>query len=107
MCWQTWAGVIKEWREDRALLSLAYEYRHTSLCGRALAALAFAVWQNKAHRAALAFWAGNIAHRLLLRWHANIVRRKEVAEQTSQARCVHEAMQPHVSIPSSKPDLAV
>ncbi len=87
MCRQTWAGVVKEWREDRILLSLAFEHQHTSLCGRAHAAFVFAVWQAKAHRAALEFWAGNAAHRLLLRWHANIVHQKEMAAQTSQARC--------------------
>ncbi len=87
MCRQTWAGVVKEWREDRALLSLAFEHRHTSLCGRALAAFAFAVWQAKAHRVALEFWAGNAAHRLLMRWRTNIVRQQEVAAQASQARC--------------------
>ena len=86
--WQTWAGVVKEWREHRALLSLAFEHRHTSLCGRALAALTFVVWQDKANHAALEFWAGNAAHRLLLRWRASIVRRKEMAVQSSQARYV-------------------
>ena len=84
---QTWAGVVKEWKQERVLLSLAFEHRHISLCGRALAAFAFAVWQAKAHRAALELWATNAACRLLLRWRANVVHRAEVAAQTSQASC--------------------
>ena len=86
-CRQTWAGVVKEWKQDRVLLSLAFEHRHVSLCGRAFAAFAFAVWQQNACLAASEFWAGNAAHRLLLRWQANVARRTEVAAQTSQASC--------------------
>lgn len=86
MCRQTWVGVVREWKQDRVLLSLAFEHQHISLCGRAFAAFTFAVWQNKACRAALVFWAGNATRRLLLRWRANVARQTEVAAQTSQAR---------------------
>jgi hypothetical protein len=76
--------MVNEWKEDRILLSEAFEHRHVSLCGRALAAFSFAVWQGHAQRAALNFWGGNAARRLLLLWRTNVLHQKQIAAQTSQ-----------------------
>ena len=78
--------MVKEWHAERLLLSEAFEHRHVSLCGRALAAFSFTVWQANSRRAALDFWGGNAARRLLLLWRKKVLRRQQFAEQTSQVR---------------------